>query len=316
MILQQRRPAVLRPAVLLTLSLLALAGCAGGSTVSATTPAPSVAGGATARTGVVVTGTFGTKPTLTIPSTTAPTQLSTEILSEGTGAKVVSGQTLVANYLGATWDLKAGKTNVFDNSYDRKLPAGFPIGVGAVIKGWDQGLVGQLVGSRVLLVIPPKLAYDTSQAQSSQLAGHTLVFVVDIIGTLDKGVAANGAVVRTSAAGYPKITSVSGQKPAITAVTGAKVGKAPTSVLLIKGTGARIDPAKILAVEVLETDLKTGKELQRTWDIGPEVVPAQQVLKVVTALKGQRVGSRALAVTPSQDSSAGVAVVVDVVAQY
>jgi len=313
-ILPQRRPAPLRPAILLATPLLALTACAGGSTVSsASSPTPSAQVG---RTGVVVSGKFGTKPSLTIPSTAAPTQLSAEVLSEGTGAQVVSGQTLVANYLGETWDLKAGKPNVFDNSYDRKQPAGFPIGVGAVIKGWDQALVGQTAGSRVLLVIPPNLAYDASKAQTTELAGHTLVFVVDIIGSLNKGTSATGTVVRTAPAGYPKVNSASGKKPVITSVKGVKVGKAPTSVLLIKGTGVPIDPAKNLALEVIEIDLKTGKETQRTWDIGPEIVPAQQVLKVVTALKGQRVGSRAIAVTPSQDSSVGVAVLVDVIAQY
>jgi len=310
----RRPPAALRLTLLLTVPLLAVAGCSGGSHAStATSPSSS---GQVSRTGVEVIGAVGVKPTLKIPTTTAPKQLDTEILSEGTGAKVVSGQTLVANYLGQTWDLKSGQPNVFDNSYDRKQPAGFPIGVGAVIKGWDQGLVGQQVGSRILLVIPPSLAYATSDGSSNELVGKTLVFVVDLIGVLDKGVSATGAVAHALPAGYPKISSVSGKKPTITSVKGVKVGKNATSVLLVKGTGAPIDPTKVLAVQVIETDLKTGKETQRTWDIGPQIAPAQQVLAVITALSGQRVGSRAIAITPSKDSSVGIAVVVDVVAQY
>ena len=69
-------------------------------------------------------------------------------------------------------------------------PLEFPLGVGMVIQGWDEGLVGQKVGSRVLLVIPAEQAYgeapeDTEGATAPpahELAGETLVFVVDILG--------------------------------------------------------------------------------------------------------------------------------------
>ena len=60
----------------------------------------------------------------------------------------------------------------------------FPIGVGAVIGGWDEGLVGQQVGSRVLLSIPSHLGYgDRGVPQAGIKGGDTLVFVVDIVGT-------------------------------------------------------------------------------------------------------------------------------------
>ena len=56
------------------------------------------------------------------------------------------------------------------------------IGEGEVIKGWDQGLVGQKVGSRVMLVIPPDDGYGTSGNTSAGIKGSdTLVFVVDIL---------------------------------------------------------------------------------------------------------------------------------------
>ena len=71
---------------------------------------------------------------------------------------------------------------MFDNSYDRGQPLSFPIGVGMVISGWDQGLVGQRVGSRVLLSIPPEFGYGSRGVPQAGIGGEdTLVFVVDII---------------------------------------------------------------------------------------------------------------------------------------
>jgi peptidylprolyl isomerase len=74
---------------------------------------------------------------------------------------------------------------LFDSSWSKaKTPFATAIGVGAVVKGGDQGLVGKTVGSRVLLVIPPDLG-DGSAGQPSAtppiLGTDTMVFVVDIL---------------------------------------------------------------------------------------------------------------------------------------
>ena len=76
------------------------------------------------------------------------------------------------------WD--SGKT--FDSSWARGTPAEFVIGTGNVIAGWDEGLVGQTVGSQVLLVIPPDKGYGSAgQADVGIKGTDTLVFVVDIL---------------------------------------------------------------------------------------------------------------------------------------
>lgn len=123
-------------------------------------------------------GTFGHKPVLTFPETPAPSDLVVHVLSPGDGALVEAGDDLVVHYLGQTWG-----GNIFDNSYDRGSSINFPIGVGAVISGWDEGLVGQQIGSRVLLSIPPHLGYgDRGMPQAGIKGTDTLVFVVDIVG--------------------------------------------------------------------------------------------------------------------------------------
>ncbi len=127
---------------------------------------------------VTVTGDFGDKPVIGFETATASPELQVEVLVEGDGPEVNVGDEIICNYLGQVWD-----GNVFDNSYDRGSTLSFPIGVGYVIKGWDQGLVGQRVGSRVLLSIPADLGYGaTGIPQAGIRGGDTLVFVTDIVG--------------------------------------------------------------------------------------------------------------------------------------
>lgn len=131
-------------------------------------------------TNITVAGEYGTKPALSFPAGPAPEGLQVEVLKEGAGAVVEAGDTIVCHYLGQTW---AGK--VFDNSFDRGQPLSFMIGVGQVIRGWDDGLVGQRVGSRVLLSIPAELGYgERGMPQAGIAGGATLVFVTDIVGVL------------------------------------------------------------------------------------------------------------------------------------
>jgi len=124
----------------------------------------------------------GTAPTVTMPASSVkpPKTLQIQTLIKGSGAKVVAGEYVVAQYVGYIW--RTGK--VFDSSWSRKTPFGFEIGANPaqVITGWDTGLLGQTVGSRVLLVIPPADGYGSSGASSAGITGtDTLVFVVDII---------------------------------------------------------------------------------------------------------------------------------------
>ena len=122
----------------------------------------------------VVEGT----PTVTVPATDPPTELIVQPLIQGTGPVVETGQTITVQYVGLTW----ASGTVFDSSWSRGAPVAFSIGTGEVIPGWDQGLVGQNVGSRVLLMIPPELGYGAEGNPNAKITGtDTLVFVVDIL---------------------------------------------------------------------------------------------------------------------------------------
>ncbi|HEX7165028.1 MAG TPA: FKBP-type peptidyl-prolyl cis-trans isomerase [Trebonia sp.] len=118
-------------------------------------------------------------PTIKVAtSTTPPKTLQVKPLIKGKGAVVKKGQNLAVQYTGVIW--RTGK--VFDSSWSRNTPLTTVIGAGQVIKGWDTGLVGQTVGSRVLLVIPPADGYGSAGAAQAGIKGtDTLVFVVDIL---------------------------------------------------------------------------------------------------------------------------------------
>ena len=117
------------------------------------------------------------EPTVTVPKSAAPTETKDAVLIEGKGATVQKGQTIEAQYHGVVW--RDG--SVFDSSWQHGSAADFPIGVGAVIPGWDKTLVGKKVGSRVLLVIPPKDGYGSAGSGDKIKGTDTLVFVVDIL---------------------------------------------------------------------------------------------------------------------------------------
>jgi peptidylprolyl isomerase len=128
-----------------------------------------------------VNASTGAAPTVKVPSGDPPAKLVTKTLVKGSGSAVAKGQTVVVQYVGAIW--KSGK--VFDASWKRGQPFGFTIGASPsqVIPGWDKGLVGQNVGSRVMLVIPPADGYGKTGNQQAGIKGtDTLVFVVDILG--------------------------------------------------------------------------------------------------------------------------------------
>jgi FKBP-type peptidyl-prolyl cis-trans isomerase len=127
-----------------------------------------------------VTAHAGSAPTITVPSNKPPTALVTKTLIKGSGPALVKGEYVVAQYTGYIWRTK----KVFDSSWSSGSPFGFVIGASPeqVITGWDTGLAGQTVGSRVMLVIPPKDGYGTTGASQVGIKGtDTLVFVVDII---------------------------------------------------------------------------------------------------------------------------------------
>jgi peptidylprolyl isomerase len=297
-------------AVVLIVPAVVLTACSSNSKPSHSSSTASGSSGASGQTtttdvGVKVSGTFGATPTLTIPATPAPAALTQQILTRGTGAPVAKDDTLVANYVGQTWAPKDGKAKAFDSSFERGAPAAFVIGAGKVIPGWDKALVGKTLGSRILVTVPPSDGYGASGQPSAGITGtDTLVFVIDLVADYKPDASAPGTVVSDiPSSGLPKITNVPGKKPTITSTAGVKAPTKPTSTLLVKGSGAKIDPTKTLALQLVEADLATGRKTQATWGQAPQTASAQNVLSIADKLTGQNIGSRAVVLLPATPAS-------------
>lgn len=118
---------------------------------------------------------LATRPQVTAGEGTL-SELKVTTIVAGTGTPLVAGDTITVNYVGVYY----ATGEEFDSSWDpTPSPVEFGIGVGAVIAGWDQGLVGVPVGSRVQLDIPVALAYNHQPGRPD----GDLRFIVDVLGT-------------------------------------------------------------------------------------------------------------------------------------
>lgn len=301
------------------LPLLLLAAACGGSDDDKGTSASSASSQAD-KSLPNVSGAFGQKPSVTAPTGQPGTQLVAKTLSDGGGSAVKKGDLLVANYLGQTWR----ENKVFDNSYDRGTPAGFVIGVGQVIPGWDESLVGIKAGSRVELVIPPAKGYGAQgQPQAGIKGDDTLVFVVDVIASYDKGATAQAdAVPQKLTAGLPAVGGALGARPKVSVAKGTKPPAAATSFVVAKGTGKPVEKGALIVTQY-EAVSWAGKAVSSTWQQGAPAgigVGAQGQPTPFDKLAGVPVGSRVLLLLPPQQGGTpakdSLAVVVDVVAQH
>ncbi|HWK77370.1 MULTISPECIES: FKBP-type peptidyl-prolyl cis-trans isomerase [unclassified Microbacterium] len=124
------------------------------------------------------------QPSVEIPEGDAPSELQVSVLKEGDGIAVEDGDTTLLQYYGVDWST--------GESFDSSWKNGAPISIdgNTYVPGFVEALKGQKAGSQVLVVIPPSLGYGEEGSSDHELAGKTLVFVIDILATMHPAAAA------------------------------------------------------------------------------------------------------------------------------
>lgn len=289
--------------------------------IGAATPLAAAAGTASASSSAArsatfpkVSGGYGTVPTITFPNgVKPPSKLEVSVLHEGTGPVTKKGDLLVANYVGQIW---GGK--VFDSSFNRHQLSGFAIGVGQVIKGWDDSLVGVRAGSRLLLVIPPADGYGSAGLSQAGITGKdTLVFVVDVVASYSRTTEIEGHTASVSrTVGGVTVKGALGSPPRISVAKNARKPTTPTTTVIARGHGAKITPG--LVVVQYEVTNWTGAVQDSTWKSGTPYginVDIASSPTIFDALKGVPLGSRVLVDIPAGSSGGPYAFVADLVSE-
>ncbi|GFH37013.1 FKBP-type peptidyl-prolyl cis-trans isomerase [Streptomyces pacificus] len=117
------------------------------------------------------------KPEIDFPGGEPPADLEIKDIWEGDGPEAKAGDTVSVHYVGVAFS--TGEE--FDASWNRGTPLQFQLGIGQVIKGWDQGVQGMKVGGRRQLTIPAHLAYGDRGAGGRIAPGEALIFVCDLV---------------------------------------------------------------------------------------------------------------------------------------
>ncbi|WOX25367.1 FKBP-type peptidyl-prolyl cis-trans isomerase [Streptomyces solicathayae] len=242
---------------------------------------------------------FGEKPTLAKGEGDPPKDLKVNVISEGKGPVTKKGDAIQVNYLGQAWD----SDKPFDNSFDRGQPFDVTLGAGQVIKGWDQGLEGQKVGSRVEIGIPPELGYGAQGSPPSIKPNATLVFVVDILKATTIPKSATGTVVAQDDKDLPKVgTNTDGKAPTVV-VPKADPPTKLVSNYVIEGKGAAVTANDTVVVNyvALTWAPPPGKKFDSTYDLGKTAnfpLPQLTLKGLKDGIVGKKVGSRVLIVAP------------------
>ncbi|MDB5266251.1 MAG: FKBP-type peptidylprolyl cis-trans isomerase [Parcubacteria group bacterium] len=125
--------------------------------------------------GGTILNLFNQNPNTLQTMATETTGVKIENITNGQGDVAAAGDTVTVNYVGTLTDGK-----VFDSSIDRGQPFTFQLGVGQVIRGWDEGVAGMRVGGKRRLTISPDFGYG-AQTVGPIPANSTLMFDVDLL---------------------------------------------------------------------------------------------------------------------------------------
>jgi len=268
------------PAALL-LAAVAVPGCG-----SVPGPVPGVAGG------------FGTDPVITIPNGKPSPDMIVRTVIPGHGPVIQSGDYVLFNVQGKVW---AGDREVVDSYTDRQ-PQGLPLRSPSALPAWRR-LAGQRVGSRVLMVVPPRDGFGRrGDPQANVVGTDTLVFVFDLLGAMREKAHAGGTVVPYHPGPDLPRVGWGSRGPVITPPAAVRPPAALTRRILVRGHGQPVRKGQTVVVQYTGVVWRTGKTFDSSWARGfPEsfLLGAGQVIPGwERGLAGVPAGSRVLLVLP------------------
>ncbi|WP_165368243.1 FKBP-type peptidyl-prolyl cis-trans isomerase [Phytoactinopolyspora endophytica] len=216
---------------------------------------------------------------------------------------------------------------VFDSSFERGQVAAFSLD--AVIPGWKDGLAGQQVGSRVLLTIPADQAYGGQEGHD--LEEDTLLFVVDIVDSIDPEASATGEPVEDLPEDMPVVEGSESGEPTVDFSNAPEEPEESDTTVLARGEGEEIGEGAMIAAQMLEAPYPDGEGAQGTWGTGTgpgQLIPIEGFQTLPgweDVADGLTVGSRLVTRLTSEDASEGaeegqdipaIALVIDIVGSY
>jgi peptidylprolyl isomerase len=264
-----------RTLLALTLSSTLLIAACGGDDSSTTTEAPS----STEASATSDPADLTDEPTVSLPAE-IPTELVITDITEGEGEEASEGSTVYVYYVGVLSE--DGKR--FDGNFGSD-PFAVTLGTGAVIKGWDTGLLGMKVGGRRQLDIPADLAYGSAGSGEAIPPDSAISFIVDVV----------AIVPPIDAADAPEIT-----------IEGAENVDALVSDDLVVGEGAEAKAGSNVLVHIIAFNGATGEELASTWgDPSPVALLLEEggsLPGLVEGIPGMKVGGRRQITIPFADA--------------
>lgn len=244
-----------------------------------------------------VSGAPDSDPVITMPNGDPSGSLAVCAVRSGTGSVIKASDYVLFNIEGKAW---AGNRSVVDSYTDRQ-PQGLPLST--AMPAWRH-LAGQRVGSRVMMVVPPKDGFGPQGNPAANVTGtDTLVFVFDVLQAIPANAAAAGTpVAYHPTAAQPKVTE--GPKgPTITIPKGASPPGKLTVTVLRKGSGQPITAGKTVVTQDTGVVWRTGKQFDSSWQRGfPQtfVLGSGQVIPGwAEGLGGMPVGSQVLLIVPA-----------------
>ena len=264
-----------RAIVALILSSTLLIAACGGDDSTSTTDAPS----STEASAISDPADLIDEPTVSLPSE-IPTELVITDITEGEGEAAVEGSTVYVYYVGVLSE--NGKR--FDGNFGSD-PYAVTLGVGAVIDGWDQGLIGIKAGGRRQLDIPADLAYGSAGSGDAIPPDSAISFVVDVV----------AIVPPIDPADAPEIT-----------IEGAENVEVLVSEDLVDGKGDEAKAGSNVLVHIIAFNGATGEELASTWgDPSPVALLLAEggsLPGLLEGIPGMKVGGRRQLTIPFADA--------------